>query len=640
MRCVAMGFPPRLLFVLQLAHSQLNDPWQLCINALCQSPALDVSGEPRRCSEEDRLRLNAGPNALCASEAVCRDLCAGRHDCHTAQVLTTEEVCYLKPMACERANTWYRDEFYLGFVKSGLPKGCPDIEDTAQLPREPQTTPEPAPAPAPELQPGQPGELFFHTPAPESVEEAAGPAWSATVHFHTSAPSRAPAVAISPPAPTQGGGPPASPAVAPAAWPGPAAPATPDPATAVARPAAPGAARPGNPGKAGPWPHDPPDPPEPRAPSHVLRAGSYAAMGSGGSVTAKVVKKTERTELLEIIEHLDQETLEKVHKAVAKELGVKMRRAIWTWDKPTAKEALAELGLEGKLPECTGKELVLGEAKFEEMDRARVQALLQRCGFLFLVDQAESKAPFVPPEGCRERAAYLWGRDEVEPFLKELNICFRSMEGKKLLTDSSQFQPEEYDAIKQNLGKVALLFMQDLVRERLTSPDDRWYIHIGKRCIFAGMALESPETCLRQPEREGFKGPGRPSVPSRARLMAIPVFDIDLDEDPALRWRAVAAAGAHLIRRAYAPHLRKLAEWQVAMATAPARSASRRRGRKAAVCAERRVARVAQQEALQLLQRLQGAGGFLAQLFLELRGVAEAAEVPLQALCSLSLQYE
>ena len=47
----------------------------------------------------------------------------------------------------------------------------------------------------------------------------------------------------------------------------------------------------------------------------------------------------------------------------------------------------------------------------------------------------------------------------------------------------------------------------------------------------------------------------------------------------------------------------------MAMATAPARSASRRRGRKAAVCAERRVARVAQQEALQLLQRLQGGCG-------------------------------
>ena len=96
-------------------------------------PALDVSGQPRRCSEEDRLRripeaeggrilfvsggfwggeklrpcrLNAGPNALCASEArrktrrelqnassfqaVCRDLCAGRHDCHTAQVPATQ----------------------------------------------------------------------------------------------------------------------------------------------------------------------------------------------------------------------------------------------------------------------------------------------------------------------------------------------------------------------------------------------------------------------------------------------------------------------------------------------------------------------------------------------------------------------
>ena len=35
-----------------------------------------------------------------------------------------------------------------------------------------------------------------------------------------------------------------------------------------------------------------------------------------------------------------------------------------------------------------------------------------------------------------------------------------------------------------------------------------------------------------------------------------------------------------------------------------------------------------------------GAGGFMAQLLAELRGAAEAAEVPLQALCSLSLQYE
>ena len=64
------------------------------------------------------------------------------------------------------------------------------------------------------------------------------------------------------------------------------------------------------------------------------------------------------------------------------------------------------------------QELVLGEAKFEEMDRARVQALLQRCGFLFLVDQAESKAPFVPPDRLHgewwgERggdAAFLWKR--------------------------------------------------------------------------------------------------------------------------------------------------------------------------------------------------------------------------------------
>lgn len=37
---------------------------------------------------------------------------------------------------------------------------------------------------------------------------------------------------------------------------------------------------------------------------------------------------------------------------------------------------------------------------------------------------------------------------------------------------------------------------------------------------------------------------------------------------------------------------------------------------------------------------LPGAGGFMGEVLAELKGLAEAAQVPLQALCSLSLQYE
>eukprot|EP00434_Breviolum_minutum_P028603 symbB.v1.2.025307.t1/scaffold2450.1/size78879/3 len=106
----------------------------------------------------------------------------------------------------------------------------------------------------------------------------------------------------------------------------------------------------------------------------------------------------------------------------------------------------------------------------------------------------------------------------------------------------------------------------------------------------------------------------------------IPVFDVDLDEDPLLRWRSIAAA--------YAPMLRQLADLQVALETPRSK-----KGRRKATL-EQRVARFAAKEALQLLERLQGAGGFMGQLLAELRGAAEAAEVPLQVLCSLSLQYE
>ncbi|CAK9052177.1 unnamed protein product [Durusdinium trenchii] len=107
----------------------------------------------------------------------------------------------------------------------------------------------------------------------------------------------------------------------------------------------------------------------------------------------------------------------------------------------------------------------------------------------------------------------------------------------------------------------------------------------------------------------------------------IPVFDVDLDEDPFVRWQEIA--------RAYAPMLQKLADLQVALETPRAK-----KGRRRKATLEQRVARFAAKEALQLLERLEGAGGFMGEVLAELKGLAEAAQVPLQALCSLSLQYE
>lgn len=101
--------------------------------------------------------------------------------------------------------------------------------------------------------------------------------------------------------------------------------------------------------------------------------------------------------------------------------------------------------------------------------------------------------------------------------------------------------------------------------------------------------------------------------------MALPVFDIDLDQEPFGRFRQVA--------KAYAPVLQQLAAMQVALETP-------KKGRRK-LRVEQRAARQAQGEARQLLRRPD-----LDTTLAELRGAAEAAEVPLEALCSLSLQYE
>lgn len=128
----------------------------------------------------------------------------------------------------------------------------------------------------------------------------------------------------------------------------------------------------------------------------------------------------------------------------------------------------------------------------------------------------------------------------------------------------------------------------------------------------------------------------------------LPVFDVDLDDEPRSRWRTVV--------QAYADELRSIAEWQQGLldCTSVARTSSRRRtggrkrsrqGRRSGAKAQPRtveghMARFAAEEAARLLEAMRSGGGAHAAMAEELAGIAAAAGVELQVLAALSLQYE
>ncbi|CAE7857294.1 unnamed protein product [Symbiodinium microadriaticum] len=85
---------------------------------------LDVSSDPDRCSEFDRRKFAVGSGALCLSQGSCKRKCSERADCHHVQTYVNEEVCYLKPLACEAEDHWYADQEYFAFVKSERTVGC------------------------------------------------------------------------------------------------------------------------------------------------------------------------------------------------------------------------------------------------------------------------------------------------------------------------------------------------------------------------------------------------------------------------------------------------------------------------------------------------------------------------------------
>eukprot|EP00438_Fugacium_kawagutii_P019224 Skav233327 [mRNA] locus=scaffold2558:174510:175445:+ [translate_table: standard] len=82
-----------------------------------------------------------------------------------------------------------------------------------------------------------------------------------------------------------------------------------------------------------------------------------------------------------------------------------MRRAIWLWNEDACAEALGENELEGEIPKCTGKQLLMEEVKFEKGDdQKKVDTMVKR-------DQAQADIPYVPPESAKNRAVWMWSKD-------------------------------------------------------------------------------------------------------------------------------------------------------------------------------------------------------------------------------------
>eukprot|EP00931_Biecheleriopsis_adriatica_P040297 TRINITY_DN2308_c0_g1_i3.p1 TRINITY_DN2308_c0_g1~~TRINITY_DN2308_c0_g1_i3.p1 ORF type:complete len:1341 (-),score=244.81 TRINITY_DN2308_c0_g1_i3:106-4128(-) len=136
-----------------------NAVWQLCPGSVCNSPALSASSVQSRC--EQPLGSAFDRRALCVGEAICREECAKRPDCHSISVSNSQQICFLKPMSCEDSENWYLDREYFAFVKGGLPIGCPASPSPTLLPSTfTSTLP---------LLPNLPPNMFnLHTPAPHT----------------------------------------------------------------------------------------------------------------------------------------------------------------------------------------------------------------------------------------------------------------------------------------------------------------------------------------------------------------------------------------------------------------------------------------------------------------------------------------
>ncbi|CAK9043349.1 unnamed protein product [Durusdinium trenchii] len=228
-----------------------------------------------------------------------------------------------------------------------------------------------------------------------------------------------------------------------------------------------------------------------RSADPVNLAAPVCAMGSGASTPADVVKeagKMEHKDLKDILGLLadeewsksgqakmntralgklsdeDNEKLKKVLNLAGKP-GSNMRRAVWLWTEDNCAEALGENELEGEIPKCTGKQLVMDEVKFEkEDDKKKVDTMIKRVMQMFMEDQAQADVPYIPPESAKKRAVWLWDKDAVKEFLSEVEIDVEMKDGKELLTDGrNKFKDGQDEKVQEVLGSIGLMLMQDIV---------------------------------------------------------------------------------------------------------------------------------------------------------------------------------
>ncbi|CAJ1458557.1 unnamed protein product [Effrenium voratum] len=199
-----------------------------------------------------------------------------------------------------------------------------------------------------------------------------------------------------------------------------------------------------------------------------MGAGASAKEEAKPGDVAAIAAKMDPKDLEGLIKSLDHETSGKLQQALQKGKGVDgacMRRAIWKWDNDTLQEALSEAELEGKAPEGTGLDFLLGKLKFEkDSDKEKADAMMKRVIFMFLQDQVVNQPAYVPPESAKKRCVWLWGEEEVKSALSEIEVKATVPDGKKLLLLEG-IDDDAKEKVTDMLGTVGKLFLEDCAQD-------------------------------------------------------------------------------------------------------------------------------------------------------------------------------
>eukprot|EP00435_Cladocopium_sp_Y103_P061894 s187_g23.t1 len=162
-----------------------------------------------------------------------------------------------------------------------------------------------------------------------------------------------------------------------------------------------------------------------------------------------MISKMEHKDLKEMLSKMSDDHNALLTKALslAGKPGSNMRRAIWLWNEDVCAEALGENELEGEVPKCNGKQLLMEEVKFEKGDdQKKVDTMVKRVIQMFMEDQAQAEIPY----------------DQVKEFLGEVEIDVDIASGKELLTDGrNKFKDGQDEKVQEVLGNIGKMLVQD-----------------------------------------------------------------------------------------------------------------------------------------------------------------------------------